>query len=396
MPPNLQTLTIERINFPGYSASTATLGTTEGRPQAILSRPFPPGVNPLQPAVGKGFGEATNLGNAASWDYQRFNAQVNDRINVTVQRQLPANFKLDSTYFFNLGRNLPFSRQLNLTDPRLSYQYKTQLNVNVPNPFYNILPLAQFPGSQRAPTVVSRGSLLRPYPQYGGLTETGTPGPRNRYQALQLRVQRTYRSGASFLFSYNMNHERTEGFFNGDHEYDRQWSWIPTTNPRHRANLSGSFDLPYGRGRRFGASAHRATDAILGGWSVHGLMSYNSGTFLRFGNFKMVGDPRIDNPGPRAWFNTTAFELAEAFTPRVNPLQYDDIRGPKFWNLDATLAKTFRLTERFKLELRLEAYNAPNAFMWNDPAVGLGSNFGRSTNQANRGREVQYNLRLQF
>ncbi len=118
-------------------------------------------MNPLQPAVGKGFGEATNLGNAASWDYQRFNAQVNDRINVTVQRQLPANFKLDSTYFFNLGRNLPFSRQLNLTDPRLSYQYKTQLNVNVPNPFYNILTVDKFPGALRSQRTVSATSLMK-------------------------------------------------------------------------------------------------------------------------------------------------------------------------------------------------------------------------------------------
>ncbi|MBL8237449.1 MAG: carboxypeptidase regulatory-like domain-containing protein [Bryobacterales bacterium] len=396
VPPNLQTLTIERINFPGFSASTTPLGTIEGVPQAVLSRPFPPDRNPLQAAVGKGYGKYTNLGNAASWDYQNFEPQVNDRINFTIQRQLPANFKLDATYFFNIGRHLPYSRSLNLTDPRLGYTYKAQLNVNVPNPFYNILPLAQFPGSQRNPLQVSRASLLRPYPQYGALTETGTPGPRNRYQALQLRLQRTYRSGASFLFSFNRNYERTEGFFNADHEYDQQWSWIPTTNPRNRANLSGSYDLPVGRGRRYAARMNRAADAIVGGWSMHGLMSYSSGTFLRFGNLKLLGDPHIDNPGPNAWFNTAAFGLAEAFTPRLNPLQYQDITGPSTWNLDATLAKTFSLTERYKLELRLEAYNAPNAFMWNDPALGLGSTFGRSTNQSNRGREVQYTLRLQF
>jgi len=374
VPPNLQTLTIERINFAGFTASTTPLGTIEGVPQASLSRPFPAGVNPLQLPVGKGFGRYTNLGNAASWDYQNFEAQVNDRVNFTVQRQLPFQMKLDATYFLNLGRHLPFTRSLNLTDPRLSYVHKALLNVNVPNPFLNVLPLAQFPGAQRNPAQVSRGSLLRPYPQYGALSQTGTPGPRNRYQALQLRLQRTFRNGMSFLASFNRNYERTEGFFNGDHEYDRQWSWIPTTNARNRANLSGSYDLPFGKGRRLGANMNRALDAALGGWSVHGLTSYNSGTFLRFGNFKLAGDPFLENPGPAAWFNTRAFELAEPFTPRTNPLQYDGINGPKFWNLDATLAKTFALTERYKLELRLEAYNAPNAFMWNDPAMGLGSN----------------------
>jgi hypothetical protein len=69
------------------------------------------------------------------------------------------------------------------------------------------------------------------------------------------------------------------------------------------------------------------------------------------------------------------------------------------WNLDGTLSKVFPIKERYKLELRWEAYNLTNSLMWANPNMSVTSQlFGRSTAQAqgNRGREMQYTLRLQF
>jgi len=396
-PPNLASLTIERIAFPGFSVTTNTLATTEGRPQSVLSRPFGPGVNPLLPVQGKSLGRYTNLGAGASWDNQSFQPPTNERINFTIQRGLPGGFRADATYFFNYGHDLAYTRQLNLTDPRLSYTHKALLSQNVPNPFQNYLTPEKFPGAQRTPAVVSRASLLRPYPQYGGLGVTNTPGVSSVYQALQLRVQRVYKNGAGVLFSYNYNRERTTGFYNGDHEYDRQWSWIPSTNPRHRMNLSGTYDLPVGRGRAFGSGMPRAVDYVIGGWSASSILTFNSGGFLRFGGMDVTGDPRIPNPTPQRRFDTSVFRIQTPFTPRANPLQYEGLTGPFFWNWDSTLSKTLSLTEQWKLELRFEAYNTTNSFIWNDPALGVTSAvFGRSTNQANRGREFQYTMRLRF
>ncbi|WP_322801788.1 hypothetical protein, partial [Thermoflexus sp.] len=82
---------------------------------------------------------------------------------------------------------------------------------------------------------------------------------------------------------------------------------------------------------------------------------------------------------------------------RTNPKQYDGLRGPGRWNFDTTLSKSFRLTERFKLEFRMEAYNLTNSIMWSNPSTSVTSSlFGRITSQANRGRELQYAARIHF
>ncbi|MBL8234436.1 MAG: carboxypeptidase regulatory-like domain-containing protein, partial [Bryobacterales bacterium] len=134
VPTSLNTVTIERISFPGFSATTATRALIEGTPQTTLSRPFGEGFNPLQPIVGKGFGRYTNLGAGASWFDPNLRLPTNDRINFTIQRQLWRGFKFDGTYFMNLGRGLSLGRALNLTDPRISYREKAALSVNVANP----------------------------------------------------------------------------------------------------------------------------------------------------------------------------------------------------------------------------------------------------------------------
>ena len=82
------------------------------------------------------------------------------------------------------------------------------------------------------------------------------------------------------------------------------------------------------------------------------------------------------------------------------------MRGPHFWQLDSTAVKYFNLSERFKLEFRLEMYNSPNHFIPSDPNIcgvtQCGSVGGKSTwvaggsNGANYGRELQGSLRLHF
>lgn len=75
---------------------------------------------------------------------------------------------------------------------------------------------------------------------------------------------------------------------------------------------------------------------------------------MRFGQLDVTGDPgKATREWPR-WFNTSVFKQATPFTPRTNPFQYDGITGPRFWQLDTTISKNFTLTERFKVELRLE------------------------------------------
>jgi hypothetical protein len=384
----------------GFSQTSNPLPFVEGRPQAYLSNPFPANSNPLQLPIGKSLGPFTQVGNPANWPDQDYRAQTNDRVNFTIMREIPGQFKVDATWFMNFGRHVPHSEDMNMADPNLSYTYKAQLSQNIANPFYNYLTPNEFPGVQRNQATVTRGSLLRPYPHYGALTMNGVGNWRSRYQALQLRVQRTYAAGASVLFAYNYNQERNEAYFNEVTNYAREVFWLGSNNARHRATVAGTYDFPVGKGRKIGSSMHPVLNAAFGGWQVSGIYTYRSGEFLRFDNqMDMVGDPYIDNPGPAKWFNTDAFKVATPFTPRTNPRQFDGITGPIFWNLDGTISKTFPVKERYNLEFRFEAYNLTNSLMWANPNMTVGNAlFGRSTAQAttNRGREIQYTLRLIF
>jgi hypothetical protein len=385
---------------PGFNQITNPLPMVEGRPQAYLSNPFPPESNPIQLPIGKSLGPYTNAGKAANWPDQNYRAQINDRVNFTIMSEIPGQFKVDATWFMNIGRHVAHDYQVNLADPNLTYLYKAQLSQNINNPFYNYLTPDVFPGDLRFQPTVTRGSLLRPYPQYGGnLTINNVGDWRSRYEALQLRIQRTYSAGASVLFAYNYNRERNEAYFNDIQQYVNQVFWLGSNNARHRATIAGAYDLPLARGKKFGGSMPPVLNAAIGGWQLSGIYTYRSGEFLRFPQADVVGDPTTSNPGPALWFNANAFKTPTPFTPRTNPYQYDNITGPIFWDLDGTLSKTFPIKERYRLEFRLEAYNLTNSLMWANPTLAVGNSLlGRSTAQAvtNRGREMQYTLRFQF
>ena len=384
---------------PGFSQTSTPLPFVEGRPQAYLSNPFPAN-NPVQLPIGKSLGAYTNVGfAAANWANQDYKQQINDRINFTIMREIPGNFKLDATWFMNIGRNVPHDDLMNMADPMWGYNLKAQLSQNVPNPFYNYLTPDVFPGVQRNQPTVTRGSLLRPYPHYGTLTMNNVSDWRSRYNALQLRAQRTYTAGASVLVAYNYNQERNEAYFNDIAQYARDVFWLPSNNARHRWTIAGAYDFPIGKGRKIGANMHPVLNGMFGGWQISGIHTYRSGEYLRFPAAEVVGEPSIDNPGPGKWFNTDGFRVQPAFTPRTNAYQYPGITGPIMWNVDGTVSKSFPIQERYKLEFRLEAYNLTNSLMWANPNMTVGNAlFGRSTAQAtgNRGREMQYTLRLQF
>jgi hypothetical protein len=100
-------------------------------------------------------------------------------------------------------------------------------------------------------------------------------------------------------------------------------------------------------------------------------------------------------------FNPKAFQFIPdgGFKVRTNPKSYTGVLGPGYKSLDLTLSKFFRVTERIRLELRMEAYNATNTFSGADPSTDVtAATFGRVTGMraGALGREFQYNIRLHF
>jgi hypothetical protein len=374
--------------FFGFTGYQFTAPLLQGQPQQTFSNPYP-ASNPLLPIVGKGYG--TNLGRGGQnllWYPKNFQKAYNDRINVTVERQLPARFVASFTWFTNFGQQ-HYTKALNNINPQLEVQNQNALNVNVANPFYNYLTPTLFPGPLRNQQTVSLASLLVPYPQYGPLYQVGVCCSGERYNSLETRIQRAYANGFNFLFSYVYIRERAEiNSFNDLTVYQNSFQWQNSNQPHHRLNFAGTYELPFGQGKPFLHALPRVVDAVVGGWKVTPFAQLISGDFPQFGNAVVSGNPCISNPTPAHWFNTAVFQAvpANTYVLRSNPLQYGCLRGPSFFVMDASLVKNFRLYERFHAEIKMTAYNATNHLNRGDPDTNpLSSTFGQALYQGSPG-----------
>ncbi len=377
----------------GFSQATSIAPAVQGVPGARLRDPFP---SLLLPA-GNAYGRYTQLGDGVIWDSPTFRTGVNDRINVSLQRFLGRGFVAEATYFANFGRGLPYDKNFNLMDPQLLYTHKAAAEQPAPNPFYNYGAKERFPGRLRDYPYVPATYQLRPYPQYLDLVQRNTPGRNDRYHSMQLSLQKQFSEGYQLLWNYNYGRQRTDAFFNDPDQYAGRFTMIPSNLPRHRMNFAGTFELPFGKGRRFATTAPKALDLVIGGWSASPLYTISSGEFLRFGAMAATGDPSIENPTREMYFDTSKFSVLPAYTPRTNPWQYDGVKGSRNWTIDLSVSKFFQATERVKAEFRFEAYNLTNSFVPGLPNMMVGNPlFGRSTTQANLGRQLQYTLRLHF
>jgi len=405
--------------YAGFATSTPAPGTiSNGRPQATLSNPFPAALAPIQQPLGQSLGRYTNLGNAigaagnATNGIDEFNLRpaVNDRISFSFQRQVWGGVILDFEYFYNHETNLPYAVDLNMADPAFSYETpKSVFNLSVPNPFLNILPADKFPGSLRTATTISQGNLLRPYPQYGAINQTNTSGRGEHLHSFEILAQRPFAKGLSLLLAYAYQREQTQEFFDDLATYARRFEWRDTDTPRQRFTSAISWDIPIGRGRSLLKDANRAVDMVVGGWTFTTTTRIYSGRPLFFNqNLIVDGNPRISNPNITRWFDTSKFHALPTSTDptlppnlhkRDNPWTFPGLYGPGIWQTDVTMSKSFRITERFRIEARGEAYNVFNRVQLANPIVDFNNaNFGKITTKlvAYNGREIQYGLRLVF
>jgi hypothetical protein len=290
---------------------------------------------------------------------------------------------------------------VNQVDPQLFYSQKERTLAVVDNPFYELLPVEKFPGPLRYQPEISIADLAKPYPHYGDIIITdGFKGGAMKYRALQVKVQKTYSHGISLLIGYSYNVEKDERFFDAIATYNREYSLQNANSYRHRLTGASTWDLPFGKGRPFLSSTPRLVDAVLGGWRISSVVFWRSGNLLGFGPMVWNGtDPRIDNPTPDRWFNTTVFRRLPNYTPRTNPWNFSGLTGPGVLNVNGSLAKDFSITEKLRAQIKADAFNVLNNMSWGDPTMNVDSStFGQITNQAplTFGRRVQLGVRLEF
>ena len=396
--------------YTGYATTTFVAPLISGVPQALLSNPYP-ATNPVQQPTNQSLGRYTNLGNPVNFDQFNQKPQINDRFGFSYQREVMSRIVLDVQYFFNRGYDLPYTIDLNMADPAFRYeQPRATLSANVPNPFFRYLTPDKFPGSLRNSSTVTLASLLRPYPQYGAINQTNTSGRKLRVHSFEIEAQRPFANGLSFLVAYAYNREQTTELFDDRATFLRRFEWRDTVNPRHRLTNALTWEIPIGRGRRLLNDANKAVDLAVGGWQFTTSSRFYSGRILQFNQSLLVaGNPKLATPtkGTKSqWFDITKFQqvpvppTTSPETARTNPWTFPGLVGPGIWQTDMAMSKSFRITERFRLEARLEAYNALNHINWDNPGVDFNTpaTFGRVTRKRTEytGRELQYGLRFVF
>jgi hypothetical protein len=210
-----------------------------------------------------------------------------------------------------------------------------------------------------------------------------------RYYNLQLKAQKAFSHGFNFLFTYVYINEKSQiNNFNDETYYNNTFQWQDSNQPRNRMNIVSTYEFPFGKGRTYLNNAPRVVDALVGGWKITPVLQYISGDFPQFANMIVTGNPCVSNPTPDHWFNTSAFSPipANTYVLRTNPLQYGCLTGPKFWDLDASLAKSFHIIERVRAELKMTAYNALNKLNRGDPDTNIyDSTFGQALYQGSPG-----------
>jgi len=306
--------------------------------------------------------------------------------NLTVQRQLGQSYSLEAGYVASLSH-------------RLSYQLG-DINYNS----------AKSNSSGKATDGLINPNL--------GIIQELTDAGAGNYNSLQMKFSKRESRNLSFLMSYTYSHNLDNGAApfdagqNNDLPQDprnlsAEWA-SADDDVRHNLVFSGLYRLPIGNGQRFFNSWSRPEELLLGGWQINGILFMRSGTPINVvdetnpksptnSRPNLVGDPVL----PRSkrtlqqYFNTSAF-MNNGDTP--GNAGRNIVTGPGYINLDFSLFKEFAITERYKLQTRLETFNTLNTPHFNNPGGNMNdtTSFGIITSTDNNPRVIQIAAKFLF
>lgn len=390
-------------NLTGFSQSTPMQASMDNGLTFVATNanPFPNGL--IQPPKSSG-GLLTNIGQSVGfWPLERKHPYA-QRWSMGVQRELPLKLMIEMSYVGNRSVRVNINRELSFTPAKYlsTSPFRDQATIDYlgktfPNPYYGLNSIFG--------TTMTRGNLLRPYNQFSSVQLQGDPAGYSWYHAMQSRIERRFANGWTAQVSYTWAKamEAVEFLNSSDPMPSEVISSLDRTN---RISGSGIWEIPFGHGRRWGATSPAVLNFILGGWQFNSLYQHQSGAPLGFGNRIFLGDLHniVLPEGQRSvdgWFNLNAgFERGSAkqlaSNIRTLPLRFSGIRGPTQDRWDFSLIKTFRISERFNVQFRGETFNALNHPNLSDPTTDpTSSAFGLITSQ-NPPRSWQFSLKVNF
>lgn len=373
------------------AAGIVPLTTTgcSGAACGTLSNPFPTGI--LAPP-GRSLGLLTNVGQGVSFISPDRVMPYSHIVSFGVQYQLPFRSVVEISYNGRFGRSLPTSYNRNNVSFQQYSQYGSALTgTSVPNPYAGLLPGTGLNGA----TITLQQSLL-PYPQYTGVTETNMSLGTTKYNSFVFQFEKRLSHGLSVLLNGTFGRSSTfNSYLNNGMDSPGQFILRDGGTPPHTINLIFTYTEELFKNR------NTLVKAALNGWQVSGYTQWVSGALLNVSGAYPTGtDPTIANRTFSHWFNTctinqntnarqncasadeaVAWLIQKPFTLNTQPAaQWQDFRGRAVPEVSLSFFKAFRIKERARFELRMDADNATNQPTFGSPNLTATSSlFGVTT-----------------
>jgi hypothetical protein len=361
-----------------------------------LSNPFPGGI--LQPP-GAQQRLLTLVGQGISFADIARPQLYTTQFQFSVERQLPGQMLIQGAYSGSRGHALPASQQIDPIPDSFRAQarqtfistQKNTLNDSVTNPFYGLIQS----GTLAAQTV-TRGQLLRPYPQFTSVSALSRSLGGSQYNSFQGKISKRFSHGFNFLVSYTTSKLLSEDTFLNDTDAQLVRR-LATFDVPQVLVVSGVFELPMGKGHLLLGNSRGIWGKLVEGWQANGVYSAQSGIPLDVSSAESLGRSAKIPSGQRTlqrWLDASAFRLRETLE-LVATNRLPDVRSQGRNNLDFSLLKVTSITELCKLQFRAEAFNIFNRAEFAAPNTTLGNSaFGTTTSQINYARQLQLGLRL--
>jgi hypothetical protein len=429
----------------GFSNTTSLIASNDGNrtPTYALANPFPNGI---QDPPGSSLGPLTFLGRGPGFSNPDFIVPNVHQFSVGVQRELPARISLDVTYAGSRSYDIEGNFG-GFNEPSAAFQAqcdvtlggsRTLCDQQLANPFFGV---AGFEGTTRFTNAnLSRFELNRPFPAFTGISKNQLNVGKMWYDSMQFVANKRWQKGVTINVGYTWVPRWTEDGANTTtgigNAYVDEVSLLRNHGPyfsqrKHRITASGVWELPWLRNQR------SVLGYVLGGWSIAPAFVYQSGQPWDMpGNLDLA--PGVDLkdvalPGDKegqfiygvkpciGQRNATTgnydllsvstaygctepyFLVRESFQRRTAMFRYDEFRRPGFWQVDMNFAKTTPITDRMRMQIRLEAFNLFNSPMYDERNYNqstTSADFGRinrnATGQSNFQRFIQLGFRFIF
>jgi hypothetical protein len=372
-------------------------------------------------------GFATGLGSGGSLTYGNPDS-VPPRYtnwNLSVQRSLTKSFVLTAAYVGSIGKSLAGAAPgfwTDQMDPK--YLVLGNLLTATATPANVALAQAIVPGV-KLPFATFSGTIaqmLKPFPQYTSVSAPYNNDGQSNYQAMQASFQQRLSHGLTFNLNYTFS--KALGTINGFRSAYRGEKNLSTTDIPHVVNAFYSYELPFGKGRRYNPE-NTALRSLVSGWQISGITRFASGTPLgpftatcnvpQAGtcwasyNPNFTGSARINGnwghgnvnapvASATPFIDVNAFVSPAAFTYGNTPgIGAYGLRNPHFMNQDLSLSRNFQVRENLKVGFGADAFNLFNNVRFGGINTNITSaSFGKTSTQANLPRVFQFKLRLDF